>query len=106
MNMYLVIPCMSVVSYLLLMALSTHSPETIDIVNYLTNKIEYCDMHNSNPDQTVFETFYDFTLYNQFVESMFRYYTRIEPVVEVALFTFLSSIFFSFIILIKFILMI
>lgn len=106
MNMYLVIPCMCVVSYLLLMALSTHSKETTDIVNYLANKIEYCDMRNTNPDQTVFENFYDFTLYNQFVESMFQYYTRIEPIVEVALFTFLSSIFFSFIILIKFILMI
>lgn len=104
--MYLVIPCMCVVSYLILMDLSTHSQETTNIVNYLKNKIEYCDMNNTNPDQTVFENFYDFILYNQFMESMFQYYTRIEPIVEVALFTFLSSIFFSFIILIKFIMMI
>lgn len=106
MNMYLVIPCICVVSYLLLMTLLKRSKETMDIVNYLANKIEYCDMHNTNPDQTVFENFYDFTLYNQFVESMFMYYTRIEPIVEVALFTFLFSSFFSFIILIKAILMI
>ena len=99
--MFYITLCMCVVSYLLLMALLTDSKETTDIVNYLTNKIEYCDMHNPNPDQTVFENFYDFTLYNQFVESMFQYYTRIEPIVEVALFTFLSSMFFSFIILIK-----
>lgn len=104
--MYLVIPCMCAVSYLILMELSTHSKETTNIVNYLENKIEYCDMHNTHLDQTVFENFYDFIIYNQFVESMFQYYTRIEPIVEVALFTFLSSIFFSFIILIKFIMMI
>jgi len=106
MNMFYITLCMCVVSYLLLMALLTDSKETTDIVNYLTNKIEYCDMHNTNPNQTVFENFYDFTLYNQFVESMFQYYTRIEPIVEVALFTFLSSIFFNFIILIKFLMMI
>lgn len=92
-------PVFGVVSYLLMLLLTTPSQITQNTIDYLFNKLHTCPLNKEAlHNQTIlFDNFYDFTLYNQFMDSMIQYFTFIEPIFIFLLIVIFISLFVSMI---------